>query len=662
MADLVFYINNLPVPPPNNWQGVDIEVSFETNAQYASIKTATYEWLGSDANALNKWISNGLLGGLGIYEGTPFRIEACNGVIVFDGVIDMTSADTTFSCDIIKAAVKETNRYESVIDLAEGFTFAYLASEQYNSASFHPGSISTADYIPVPYVISVIPDYLAVGTLIITTIELIKLIKDAIQTAYHDFETAATAFPVIWEVAEYVIMGIIVCAYAAFLTLLTVNTLLMLINEIVQPIKFKYGMRVVDLFKKACAYLGLTFSSTILQSYPYNNLVIIPAKNAYYSTPTQPDQFMQNIFHSTHERRLFDDTLNELAYGYYDGTFSQLILEMEKYFNAKMVMKDSVIHLERWDYWNNTSSFIMPNQSSEAPFEDPHGTNASELTANYFIQYETDSSDDNTLNIYDGTQCEMTMTPRTVNISKNVLLKGLTEINIPYALAKRKLDLTLPEKVVNKVLNFLQDDGGQAWDLVGGPWNTVTIWAQIFAPHTIPPLPPPNYTDQRIGAMLLSGDQTGVQKILVVNDQPEYWQRLDGSHVLGYSIDYTNNDTSGLHMGYTDANFLARCFHSASWGVNTLSGSNPATPRNLTIPPVSYPNQYLTYKQKEIPLCCSDFKGLIDNNVIKSVDLKPGRIDSLRWNPFNESAVVDFRIKSTFTKNLTQIIVIDGQS
>lgn len=651
MADLAFYINNILVNPPDNWQGVDIEVDFTNESPDASIKTGTYEWLGENAHVLNAWRQTGLFGGVGIFEGIPFRIETCGSpaIVCFDGVIDMTSTDTTFTCDIVKASVKETNRVEHVMGRASGFSMAYLRSI---------GSITPSDYLPIPYVISTIPDYLAVGTLIITTIELIKLIKDAVSTVYHDFETAATAAPVIWEIAEYIILGIIASAYAAFLTLLTVNTLLMLINEVVQPIKFKYGMRIKDMLSKGFSYLGLGFSSTIFLNTEYKNAVIIPKKNAYYSNISAPDQYLQNIFHSTELRRLYDDTLNANAYGYFDGTFADLIRQALSFCDGKLVIRNNIAYVERWDFWNNASGFTMPNQSSEAPFEDPYGTNASELSANYLVEYQLDSADTNTIDKYDGTTCMMTMRPGIINVQKNVLLKGLTDINLPFALAKRKEDLTIPEKVVNKILNFLTNDGAEPWDLVGGPWGTITFWANIFAPNTVPTLPAVNMTDFRIGAMLLSQDTTSVQKIVVVEDKPKYWQRADGSHILGYSIDANNNRSDS--MGYTDAYFIQRCFHSASWAINTLPSSNPSTSTTLNIPGPTYPNQYFTYKDKEIPLCCSDFKILKDNNIIKSYDLKDGRLDSMRWNPFNETARDDFRIKGVYTKNLKQTIIIDG--
>ncbi len=650
------------MPPPDNYQGVDIEVDFTNDTNDASIKTGTYEWLGTNAGIMNAWRTQGLFGGPGIFEGPSFRIEACKNpsVVVFDGCIDMTTRETTFTCDIVKASVKETNKIQHILDRASSFSFAYLKSLNL---------ITTADYIPVPYVLSNIPDYVQVGILIVTFIEMIKLIYDSIQTTVGYIQSAASAYPIVWQMAMYSALATISVIYSIFLTVLLVNTLLMLINELIQPVKFKYGMRVLTMFQKACSYMGIGFSSTILQNTVYKNLVIIPKKSAYYHSVKTPDQFIQNIFHSTAQRKVYDETYNPLAYGYYDGTFHKLIEDMETYFNAKAVMKNNVLHFERWDFWNNAAIFTMPNQSSEAPFQDPFGTNASDITANYLVEYLQDTADENTYDQYDGTSSYMTLKPLVINNPKNQLLKGLTTKTLPFALAKRKESLTVVEHVVNKIIDGLTHNsvpgspsvnlGGTIYPVFGAsPWGMLTFWDNFFSVHAVPPLPP-NQTNNRVGAMLLSQDFTSEPKILVINDKAILWKRFDGTYVNGYSIDPNNNRTSD-HMGYTDANFLTRCYHSASWAVNTQASSNPSTSTTLNVPATTYPNQYLTYEDKEIPLCCKDFNNLKDNNIIKSYDMKPGRVDSLRWNPFLEVARVDFRVKEVYTKNLGQKIVIDG--
>lgn len=626
MSDLNFYLNNVLAPPPNDWQGLEVECSFENNSPDATVKTTTFEWLGEDAETLNTWIKRGQVGWYGLFEGTPFKITACSpSVTLFDGCVDYTSQDTTFQCDVVKANVKETQRIQFLNDRAESFSFSYL----YNSV----GSITRGDFVAVPYVISVIPDYLQVALLVITFIEMVKLIRDSIETVVGYIQAAIGA-TIWWLIAIYIALAIAAIAYSLFLTLLMVNTLKMLINELVQPIKFKYGMRVSTLFEKGCSYLGLGFSSTILQG-QYRNLVIIPQKKAYYHQVETPDQYINEIFGQTSNRKVYDEAQNPTAYGYYEGTFAQLIREMCDVFNAKVVIRNNILFFERWDFWNNNSVFTMPNQSSESPFDDPYGTNANEITSNYLLSFILDSSDTNTYDRYDGTSCQMTLAPVAVSNVKNVLLKGLTDKRLNYALAKRKQELTVVEDVVNYLLASLTPF-----------YQTLGVWDNWFSIHALPALP--NYvSNNRIGAMLLSSDFTDVQKLLLVEDKPTLWNTIDNGLVSCFKVDIDNSRAD--HLGYTDAFRLMREFHSASWAINTLAS------------PVQYPNQYLTYKDKEVPMCCGDFVSLKNNNIIQTYDNKKGRLDSMRWNPFTETAHVDFRVKQVYTKNLKQSFVIDGQ-
>ncbi len=624
MAELVYYINNVVAPPPDNWQGTDIELAFTNNSPDATIKTTNYEWLGENARTLYTWYTNGLMGGYGIYEGIPFRIEACDNPpqIVFDGCIDLSSPETTFTCDVIKATCIETNRVSVLNDRVDGFSYAYLKSI---------GSITNSDYIKVPYVISTIPDWLQVVILIVTFIEMVKLIKDSIQTTVGYIQAAASSYPLVWAMAVYSALATASVLYSIFLTILMINILLMMINEMVQPIKFKYAMKCLTLMQKGASHLGLGFSSTILQGSPYKNLCIMPKKSAYVNNATTIDAYLSAIFSGGGiSRKIYSDNLNSNAYGYYEGTFGQLIRDLEDVFDAKVVVRNNILYFERWDYWNNNASYTMPNQSSEAPFDDPFGTNANELSSNYFVTYMQDQQDENTLDQYDGMSCQMTMKPNIVGVQKNVLMKGLTEKRLNFALAKRKKDLTIPEKVINKMLDDLNPI-----------YNLMVFWDNTLQIFAAPPLPT-NVTNNRIGAMLLSSDFTGHQKLFVVENTPKNWNGISA-----YNLDV--NNTRADHLGYCDAYKLCKDFHSSSWAIDTLNGAT------------KYPNQYLTYRDKEVPLCCGDFATLRDNNIINSWDLKKGRVDSIRWNPHTETATIDFRIKEVFTKNLSQKIVIDGQ-
>ena len=179
MSELVFYIQGVLAPPPDNWQELEIELDFTNNSNDATIRTSVLEWKGENAAIINKWKNGGLNGSYGIFEGIPFRIDACNGDTIFDGCIDTTSPETTWTCDIVKAAIKETQRTYFLNDLAQGFTFAYLADPQSDSTAapgFNFKHIVASDYVSIPYVISNVPDYLQAVLLAVSIVNIINIL------------------------------------------------------------------------------------------------------------------------------------------------------------------------------------------------------------------------------------------------------------------------------------------------------------------------------------------------------------------------------------------------------------------------------------------------------------------------------------------------------
>ncbi len=614
MSELSFYINGVLSPPPDNWGELDIELDFENESNDASIKTQVLTWKGANAALLYKWFKDGVLGGLGIYEGIPFLIENCDpAVIIFNGCINMTFPDTRFQCDIVTAAVKETIRTENTFDRLSGFSFAFLRSQNI---------ITQSDYIPVPYVVSTIPDYFQVALLIVSFVEMVKTIEDAITELEALIDKLAGDIanypPLVGAIIFDIIVLILYVAYVIFMIILLVDLFNIIINNIIQPIKYKYGMRITTMLQKACAFIGITLASTILQGAPFNNnLVVIPTKKAFFSNNTFTDTFFGNAYN----RKWYDDTQITSPFpatGYYEGTPLNLIRQLEDVFNAKAFVRNGVLHFEVWDFSNNQAPFIMPNQSSDAPYPDPYGTNADELVANYIVKFALDSDDFNTYDNYEGVIYSMTLHPVTINVLQNILLKGLTKKMLAFSKATRKKQLTVPETIWAIIQTAIAVMINPLISLINGISN-------IVGSQAIPTLPT-NAFGARIGVMLLNSDFIGTQKLLLI----------DASNKVS-----VNNDT------YVSAKYLQENYHSHSWAINTLTS------------PQGH-NQYLIFKDKEIPLCCSDFLLIRNNNIINTFDGKKGRVDSLRWNPHTGIARIDYRVKEKWTNNLTQTL-LDGK-
>lgn len=623
--DINFYIKNVLVPPPENWQQLEFECSFTNDKDEASIRVGVLKWMAENAATLNKWLQDGLFGGPGIFEGPPLRIEITNGIttiVAFSGCVDMRAAEARFTCDIIEAPAREAEKIDWLNDVADSVEFSVLADI---------GQITSADYVPVPYVISTIPDGPAIALLGLGVYSMIRELAYIVEkTTALIAEIAGDANPLtigaiiadIIKITLYVVY--LIAVMAALLQLLRA-----IFDHLIQDLKYKYGMKVKTLFEKACSYLGIPFSSTLLNTYPYNQAVIVPKKTAKITNPS----FNQAFFSTNgYSRKDYDDTKNPKAYGYYEGSFKELILAMNEVFNAKPVILDNgitkTLHYEVWDYFNNTASVIIDPVGKDAPFQDPYGTNASELASNYEVIFAIDEAESNTYDNYDGTSTQMILEPIIVQNSKNNLLKGLHEANIEFALAKRKIKFTVPEEVYQFFYSIVRDINNAVTSFANDIIKALNKVAKLIGKKKIQtiPLMATSAIANRLNAMLLQTDFTSVQKLMIC-DASGYLDPL--------------GDT------YMSARYLMDNFHAHSFAISSLPAPNDH-------------NQYLTYTDKTIPLCLTDFIKIKGNNIVKDAQGRFGRIDSMRWNPFTETANIDYRIKQKYTNNLKQRFVVDG--
>src|SRR6056300_1258999 len=106
-----FYINNKRITEPNNWKELSLELNFDRDDPNSQVNINEWE-LGvggydpnkDGANLSNAHINNGLSGGVGIFEGLPFRIELEHaGTLedVFKGYLDLTN--DLIQCDLVNA-------------------------------------------------------------------------------------------------------------------------------------------------------------------------------------------------------------------------------------------------------------------------------------------------------------------------------------------------------------------------------------------------------------------------------------------------------------------------------------------------------------------------------------------------------------------------------
>lgn len=659
MAKIDFYYKGKKVNEDiANWRDLEIEVAFEDDGDEPRLRSGSLEFVGDLAKQVNNHAVGGLYGDVGIFEAPNFRIEACgNNTQLFNGGINLAECVTTFECDKVVAPLRH-NQVDYFRDRASSFGFAYLASLPFGT----PGHID-ASYIQVPYVNNNIPDGINIMVACISLFMMLKEFEEILEKTVSvvaelngdlSMTIASTANPITLNVGVGMAIGRIIVdilritfyiLYLLFIIKALLTLLQMVFDNIIQPVKHKRGMRVHDLMSKGAEYMGLQFISSLYQGFgPNGDDVIVPRKIALNNFPTK----LQDIFgRKKIKSKDHDEYNNPKAVGYPDWTFAQLILAEEQRLDAEARVIGNYLYFERKDFFKKQAFYTLPNIKGQNA--DPHGTNACEIAGTYRVAYTLDEQDTNTYDQYEGTSCQMTLVPNYIQNKRNVLLKNLTEIILPYSLAKRKEILTAVEEVFETLYYVV----GKIHDGIAGFINSIIniiniiikfinlipgVNGNIPSIGTIDPFPP-NPFSGRIGMMLLSNDFIGVPKILKIDSLP----------VTG------TNNVFKLHPNnafLTSARYLIDNNHYTNFGIRTKNSFGVVKDDH---------NQWYTYENKEIPLCCNDYISLLNNNHFKTYDQKEAKLLSLIWNPYKEMAKITYRVKQKYTINLSNTYIIDGQ-
>ena len=424
-------------------------------------------------------------------------------------------------------------------------------------------------------------------------------------------------------------------------------------------------MYVKDLFQKACDYLNIGFESKILNdsNSPYYNLAIIPQKYVIEDTATLIskrnlpfDAGTPNFFNLTPPFfNLIPGTnfvRNDDAYGYFDGTFGDLIRQLNDVFNAKIriVINPSgkvILHFEIVDFYQ-PSTYQLPDVIGV-----PYATNASELAANYYIAFAQDNSDINTYNNSIGVNAQCMFTPIVQINQNNLLFKNLVQKNLSFARAIRKNNQTPIEILVQDFADTfitllytpIYDTVNVTCDVINFllGWLGVHISNGMVAPSSLK-------VPSRINYMLLQTDFIGTQKLFIATKRQS---NNDSNNITLISSIHNIDDNDQ----YLTAICLLVNFHSHSFILDTFHPTNP-------IPPYGQlNNQFIKYKNVNIPFCCEDYINILNNNYIShqsnifpvgSPSWNIAKVEKIIWSPEKDEATMDYSPKFEWTKNIIQ--------
>ena len=683
MQTLDFYINGNLVGQPLNWQQLEIELSFEGNSPDAVLSTAKLQWVGQEAFIINQWMQQGLTGGPGsIFIGIPLVIKLCaTQDIVFSGIIDLTDPEAQWSCDKVQCRIVNY-QIDLFNDLVDSITWAYLAATPSNGGPpVGPWTINpNTDFVAVRYQRNDVPDAASLMQDALMCYSIYTQIQ-AIVTACSNIVgaiTASVSLAIGWVIATIIFEALLI----VLLILLILAEFNAILHTLIPPVRHKLCMYVTDLFEKCCAYFNFGFKSSILTSAPFENLIQMDVKQAWPTNLTTMQALLPGT--SANQNQLqYDDVDNYsstgMAYGYPDGTPGDFIRRMEDVFNAKakIIINSSgnpEMHFERWDYQYDIAQYTAPNINSQAPFAanvplskyNPFTTNAADVPANYMVDWQIDTQDVNTLNNYQGTSVYCTTTVNNLQTNQDSKLVNLVEKNLSFAMASRKNQLTLPERVITDFMNAIVSIPNAVISAV----NSIISVLNDLPGVNITPIQTLSFTafNNSIGCMLLSSDMTGVSKLFLGVPNGSY----NGFNVV--DIDQNNrgaNESSnidGLQSGSSSASqlpnlaaySLMQYFHYSSLPLTVTPPYYSFVSANYTAPNTPIYNQWIIFDNQKIPLCCTDYELIKNNNYINLYDGQIARVNSLKYNPFEASGKIDYMVRSQYASDLTASFVIDG--
>lgn len=450
MADIRHYRNGILVNP-RDFDQAKIVMDWEGKKEAANITINSIRLVAEEGKFLRDRILSGLTGGVGFFEGEPYRIEVgdLSNPAIFYGFLDF-SAGVQFidECEV-ECTLKREQGTDWLNEVADGFSYRYLENR---------GIITDADFISVPYVINYIPDatqllILSLSTFMVTK-ELIESIKEVSKNIANIVSGATPIAPAGVNVGQIILTSIKLLAQLAYLVAVVI-ALVKLIEQIIEqlmpPKRFHKGMTVKSLFSKACEYLDLTLESTLLDSIDVsgNQWVVIPAKNHRGGEkPTGAD----NSFRETGVPSA-QDPLN---------TFAGVVRTFKDVFNADFQLKDGKFIFERRDYFEKSTGYVIPDTFiDQDKLIDTNSFNTEDLKANYNINWSFDSQDLNSLDNQNGRVYQAVLNPKTTNISRLTTLTGLKEVSIPISLAIRKDKLTVVEEIVKALVSAVDALTGQ---------------------------------------------------------------------------------------------------------------------------------------------------------------------------------------------------------
>ena len=437
---MIHYINNIQITPRNRTE-IGLISDFSGNPDELSLNTETIILPREAKDIVDQHIAS-----VGLFQGIPYKITMDGGVSL-DYFIDLTDGVKVRQHEI-EVKLKRRRFLDDFRSQANGLSFEYMVSQgvQYPIRQ-------------VPYF--VVKDnqleqtlQLAIVTYIMTK-ELIQAVRDTATAIANVVESAtpiaglSPAGPVIsYNIGAIIRASLLAVAqilYTAALLVAVIKLGGQILATMFPPKRNFLGTRFIDLLEKSCEFMGYTFASSTID----RKWVLCPV-------PLVRDA-----------DSIFDKVVSAVSPAYNTGypsasdttpTLGTFIDALEIMFNARLIVQNNQVRIERRDWLQNQStSNLIPSLSLQADRDDEYTylTEGGEVWKRYYIHYQTDFTDLHTCEgeVYGAHDVEFSTEPLfPVTDSQLLTIRGLNDVAIPFALARRKDKLTIVEALAKGLL------------------------------------------------------------------------------------------------------------------------------------------------------------------------------------------------------------------
>jgi hypothetical protein len=402
---------------PDEWQSISVESTVNDTFLEAGIDEQELTFSGPAGEFIKEWVETP---NKGTFNGIPYRIiyesETSPGTssIRFDGFIDLYNFVylSRENPVIIKAPVKRIDNPKSVIEKMAVLTEGVLVQK---------GWLNSSHYVDVPVIR-----------------ESKKNVADRALIIYNFGAQVVTAFT---QIANNIvgaignILGVAVVVGVIELLLVFVNAVIV-INQL-----FQQGMLIRDLIWPQISYYKATSMKTFFtQAYGYKGYSVDfgildtwMSKTYLLASQNEFDGYFFQGFPATGELKPQD-------WGYIVGQRQETLQEMLK---LRIRVVGNTVHIKTKNdpYWFQTPVYVWDNvkvatagwhQNGEIKFD------TERVKGTVMINYAYDASDTHTLTAKTGDSHEVRRELINELNPKLNTLKGIEEINIPWAMAVRK--------------------------------------------------------------------------------------------------------------------------------------------------------------------------------------------------------------------------------